>query len=195
MKIRIPSVMAVYALLLVSAVPVAYATADDVPLPVNAVSSQQPFIQTLQKAEAGDAKAQYDVARFYQTGSGVTQDAAKAIQWLTKAAEQGLVEAETSLGSAYDVGMGVPLSNRKAVYWWQKAARHGSDYALRCLGYAYIEGRGVAQSNLYAYVIWKQLPPDDAEAMAVLKALRKNLSAEEIARGDQMTLDGVFKGE
>ena len=193
MRIRIPSAMAVFAMLLVLAVPVA--TADVLPVSVKTSSAQQSFVQTLQKAEAGDALAQYDVARFYQTGSGVTQDAAKAIQWLTKAAEQGLVEAETSLGSAYDVGMGVPLSNRKAVYWWQKAARQGSDYALRCLGYAYIEGRGVAPSNLYAYVIWKQLPPDDAEAMAVLQALRKNLSAGEIAKGDKMTLDGVFKGE
>lgn len=152
------------------------------------------FSQVLKAAEEGDAKAQYDVARSYQTGGGVAKDEAKAIYWLAKSAEQGLMEAETSLGSAYDLGMGVPISNRKAVYWWQKAAKQGSEFALRCLGYSYIEGRGVTQNNLYAYVVWHQLPSDDVEVADVLRALRKNLSSEEIAKGDSMTLDDVFLG-
>ena len=150
------------------------------------------FSQKLAKAKAGDVRAQYDLARSYQTGVNGVVDEEKAIFWLQKAADQGLMEAETSLGSAYDTGMGVPISSRKAVFWWQRAAKHGSLFALRCLGYSYIEGRGVAPSNLRAYVIWRQLPPDDAEAVGILEALRKNLSAEELAKGDAMTLEDVF---
>ncbi len=157
-----------------------------------ALVAAQSFAQRISRAEAGDARAQYDVARSYQTGRDGVLDEVKAVFWLQKAADQGLMEAETSLGSAYDTGMGVPISNQKAVYWWQRAARHGSIFALRCLGYSYIEGRGVAPSNLYAYVIWRQLPSDDVEAAGVLEALRRNLSAEEQAKGDTMTLDDVF---
>ena len=148
--------------------------------------------ELIAKAKAGDARAQYDLARSYQTGMDGVVDEGKAVFWLQKAADQGLMEAETSLGSAYDTGMGVPISNAKAVFWWQRAARHGSLFALRCLGYSYIEGRGVAPSNLNAYVIWRQLPPDDAEAVGILEALRKNLSAAELAKGDAMTLEDVF---
>jgi len=198
MKICISSILLVSVLVfpLVPGLSYAHAISDDPATPVSIDTSvpRQDFAQLLQKAEAGDARAQYDVARAYQTGQGVATDHAKAMSWLAKAAEQGLMEAETSLGSAYDLGMGVPLSNRKAVYWWQRAARQGSGFALRCLGYSYIEGRGVAQNNLYAYVIWRRLPSDDAEASDVLKALRKNLSEEEIAKGDSMTLDDVFRG-
>ena len=195
MEIRGSSVMlaSVLALPLMFCQPVAFAASDSSQALAETAADQQSFTLALEKAEAGDAKAQYDVARFYQTGKGIAPDHAKAVEWLVKAAEQGLMEAETSLGSAYDLGMGVPISNQKAVYWWQKAAKQGSGFALRCLGYSYIEGRGVAQNNLYAYVIWKQLPADDAEASDVLKALRKNLSAEETAKGDRMTLDEVFQ--
>ena len=195
MEIRGSSVMlaSVLALPLMFCQPVAFAASDNTQALAETAADQQSFTLALEKAEAGDAKAQYDVARFYQTGKGIAPDHAKAVEWLVKAAEQGLMEAEASLGSAYDLGMGVPISNQKAVYWWQKAAKQGSGFALRCLGYSYIEGRGVAQNNLYAYVIWKQLPADDAEASDVLKALRKNLSAEETAKGDRMTLDEVFQ--
>lgn len=197
MKSHLPSVITASALVLslVSGMPVARAAPDESIISVDSAAARQSFEQSLMKAERGDAQAQYDVARSYQTGMGVVPDSAKAVEWLNKAAEQGLVAAETSLGSAYDAGMGVPLSNQKAVYWWQRAARHGSDYALRCLGYAYIEGRGVAQNNLHAYVVWKQLPSGDAEAEAVLQALRKNLSAEEITKGDELTLDDVFNSQ
>ena len=196
MEIRFSTVMVAFVLVLplMLGQPAVSAGSDSPLAPVETAVDQPSFAKVLQQAEAGDARAQYDVARFYQTGQGVAPDHAKAIQWLIKAAEQGLMEAETSLGSAYDLGMGVPISNQKAVYWWQKAARQGSVFALRCLGYSYIEGRGVDQNNLYAYVVWKQLPSDDTEATDVLQALRKNLSAEEIAKGDSMTLDDVFQG-
>lgn len=44
-------------------------------------------------AEAGDAKAQFDLAVAYDEGIGVPVDDAKAVEWYTKAAEHGHARA------------------------------------------------------------------------------------------------------
>ena len=190
LRILFTKTVIIVALLLISIISKVFAQVKDISTNNN---ESQKFTKVLQLAESGDAQAQFEVACAYQTGRGVNVDDQKAVKWLSKAAEQGLVAAETALGSAYDIGMGVPLNNQKAIFWWQKAARHGSNYALKCLGYSYIEGRGVEQSNLYAYAIWQQLPPNDEEAVDVMKALRKNLSADDVSKAEKMTLDDIFE--
>lgn len=183
----------VLALALALGAPASYAS-DDLPASVNTEEARQQFSAYLQKAEAGDAEAQFDVARSYQTGMGIPPNYARAGQWLTKAAEQGLEKAEVALGNAYDLGMGVPLDSEAAVRWWQKAAKHGNVSALKSLAYAYFEGRGVDKSYLNSYVVWQQLPLDDEEAQDAIQALRRGMSAELLERADRMTLDDVFAG-
>lgn len=51
-------------------------------------------------AEQGDAKAQYNLALFYQHGAGVEKSHAKALEWLEKAAAQHLPDAQLALGEA-----------------------------------------------------------------------------------------------
>ena len=41
------------------------------------------FNQTQQLANKGDANAQYFLASLYETGKGVRQDYAKAVEWLS----------------------------------------------------------------------------------------------------------------
>ena len=65
------------------------AWADDVP----------DFRGTLQAAEQGNAKAQYNLGVRYDNGLGVRQDYTQAVQWYRKAAEQGDAEAQFNLGS------------------------------------------------------------------------------------------------
>ncbi len=182
------------ALMLALGTPVGYAASDDVTAPVNTDEARQKFSEYLQKAEAGDAEAQFDVARSYQTGMGVPPNYARAGDWLKKAAEQGLEKAQVALGNAYDLGMGVPMDDEASVRWWQKAARRGNVSALKSLAYAYFEGRGVDKSYLNSYVLWQQLPVDDEEAQDAIQALRRGMSDELIAKADEMTLDDVFGG-
>jgi hypothetical protein len=47
------------------------------------------FIVWLPMAQAGDAKAQFNVGRCYQRGYGIEQNSGNAISWLMKAADQG----------------------------------------------------------------------------------------------------------
>ena len=51
------------------------------------------FQETLQAAEQGNAKAQYNLGVMYDKGLGVRQDDAQAVQWYRRAKEQGAAEA------------------------------------------------------------------------------------------------------
>jgi TPR repeat protein len=56
-------------------------------------------METIKKAELGDAEAQYQMALWHTEGSAiiVKKDNAKAAEWLTKAAGQGHEEAQKKL--------------------------------------------------------------------------------------------------
>lgn len=75
-----------------------------------------------QRAEEGDAEAQYMLGDRYLNGEGVTQDASEAVKWLRKAAEQGNDEAQFALGLTYFKGMGVSQDYAEAAKWLRKAA-------------------------------------------------------------------------
>src|SRR5512146_1476818 len=79
------------------------ARAQEVPSPASpAISSK------LQgKAEKGDLKAQFQLARAYETGSGVTQDYAEAVRWYERAAHRGEPASQCNLGRMYADGRGV----------------------------------------------------------------------------------------
>jgi Sel1 repeat len=75
------------------------------------------------KAEAGDAIAQFDVAKAYMTGAGVARDPNMALVWLHKSAAQDYVGAEYALGRMYQQGLGIPKDPLQAAKWFRKAAR------------------------------------------------------------------------
>lgn len=76
-----------------------------------------------QKADAGDAIAQYDLARAYIAGTGVAKDAQQGIAWLRKSAVQDYVGAEYALGRLYQQGVGLPKDPHEAANWFRKAAK------------------------------------------------------------------------
>ena len=70
-----------------------------------------------QRAEQGDADAQYNLGFVYQTGLGVPQDFVEAVRWYRLAADQGFAEAQANLGRAYYTGQGVPQDYVEAHKW------------------------------------------------------------------------------
>lgn len=60
-----------------------------------------------QRAEEGDAAAQYMLGLSYMGGSGVEQNYAEAAKWLRLAALQGQAAAQFTLGYLYQEGKGV----------------------------------------------------------------------------------------
>jgi len=90
-----------------------------------------------QKANQGNAEAQYKLGKLYENSKGVPQDYNKAIEWYTKAAEQGNSYAQYSLGKLYENSKGVPQDYNKAIEWYTKAAEQGSIIAQGQLGELY----------------------------------------------------------
>ena len=75
-----------------------------------------------QKAEQGDADAQFILGASYYHGKGVPQDYVEAAKWWRKAAEQDQAYAQEYLGFAYSYGLGVPHDDVLAHMWYNLAA-------------------------------------------------------------------------
>lgn len=80
-----------------------------------------------EKAESGDAQAQYLLGWCYGTGNaGLTQDYYMATVWLEKAAQQGYEAAQYFLGWCYYYGHGVKKDYKQAEHWYGEAAKQGN---------------------------------------------------------------------
>ena len=67
-------------------------------------SAQTPLAATQQRAEEGDAAAQYNLGVSYEYELGVPQDGALALAWFRQAADEGDVAAQYHLGAMYARG-------------------------------------------------------------------------------------------
>lgn len=102
------------------------------------------FKQTLPKAEAGDAKAQFELAEMFETGDGTKLDMQQAIKWTIKAADQGYPDAQFKMGWMYANGIGLRQDYAAAAKWYRLAATfHNHTEAQFRLGELYFNGRGV----------------------------------------------------
>ena len=75
-----------------------------------------------QRAEQGDADAQYNLGFVYDTGLGVPQDYTEAAAWYRLAADQGHTDAQHNLGVMYSTRRGVPQDDVEAHRWANLAA-------------------------------------------------------------------------
>ena len=75
---------------------------DDVTKTQNEEKQEQEALKRLcERAENGDAQAQFELGKCYAQGSGVEQSMSDAIEWYRKAAEQGNADAQDDLGLCY----------------------------------------------------------------------------------------------
>ncbi len=72
-------------------------------------------------ANAGDAAAQYYLAKLYLEGHGPTNDVPRGVDLMTKAAKSGYPEAQAQLGLMYAMGLGVTVDNALAYDWLSKS--------------------------------------------------------------------------
>ena len=73
----------------------------------------------------------------YREGSGVGQDAQKAVEWFRKAADLGNTFAMVHLGECLESGQGIKKSRAEAIRWYKKAEAAGNSRArdrLQALG-------------------------------------------------------------
>lgn len=93
------------------------------------------------KAEQGDAMAQFNLGAKYHHGDGVKQNFRKAKTWYEKSAEQGDAFAQYNLGVMYLDGEGVRPDDGKAKELFGRACDNGS--TLGCESYRDFNDRGL----------------------------------------------------
>ena len=91
------------------------------------------FVKTKKKAEAGDAKAQFELGYIYYNGKGVPKDYAESAKWYRKAADQGDAATQSILGDMYYNGYGVPKDLVQAHAWFNIAGANGDEGGKKSL--------------------------------------------------------------
>lgn len=151
-------------------------------------------INELKKAaEAGDARAQYDLAKVYY--SDLVKDGAynekQALYWFEKAAEQGFADAQYWYGHCLKCGVGIRFSNkRSAVVWFEKAAEQGHTAAQKELYRAYIDGVN-CERNYGKALRWLKsvIDTEDREAEYELASLYESGTVVKDINGKQILPD------
>ena len=93
------------------------------------------------------------------TGTGVTKDYEKALNWYNNAAKQGSADAEFGLGYMYEQGLGVKKDYGQAFLYYSSAARQGHPTAQNNLGSMYERGEGM-RKDLHKAAAWYQKAAD-----------------------------------
>ncbi|MCA9510793.1 MAG: sel1 repeat family protein, partial [Myxococcales bacterium] len=97
-------------------------------------------------ADAGSARAQYDLALLYTRGTGVFRSQAIARRWLEKAVAQDFPPALALYADMLRRGRGVAADPVEALRLSERAAEAGNLEGLHSAGLAYAQGVGAEQS-------------------------------------------------
>lgn len=132
------------------------------------------YAATLVCAEAGVARAQWNLGRMYGTGWGVGQDLATAEIWYRRSAEQGFLNAEISIALTLAAGTPTDAQLAEALTWFIRAANQGDSFAMMRVAQAYEGGLGTPVDLLKAaawYIVATGFnEPAAFEPMAALQA-------------------------
>lgn len=91
-----------------------------------------------QRAEAGDAEAQWELARYYWENPECGTTLYDGIGWARMAAEQGHPKVEVEIGRFCEER----FDEQQAIMWYERAVAHGNVLGDYYLGLSYKEGRG-----------------------------------------------------
>lgn len=148
----------------------------------------------LEKAQKGDANAQFELGLMYASGDGVPKDSTEAVKWYRKAAEQGHARAQYSIGYMYYIGDGVPKDATEAVQWFRKAAEQGNVPAQYGLGLSYARGNGVIQDLVEGHAWINVAGAFGAEgAKESLALCEKLMTREQIAEATKLARERFEK--
>lgn len=97
-----------------------------------------------ERADSGDAKALYDLARLYDKGyDSIPVDSVRSTALYLKSAEAGYAPARNYIGFRYYLGESLKQDVDSALYWIRLAAEDGDITAATNLGYLLTEGEGI----------------------------------------------------
>jgi TPR repeat protein len=97
------------------------------------ISKKNCYLLALNKAEAGDAEAQFGLGLRFSIESS-RQDLPQAAEWYRKAADQNHHLAQFNLGIMLSHGQGIAKDDSTALIWFRRAAERGDPGAQFNLG-------------------------------------------------------------
>ncbi len=106
-------------------------------------------------AESGDPRGALYIGVLYDTGLGVRQNPAEAMDWYKRAALAGSAVGAFNAGVLYDSGLGVPKDPLQAAHWYGLAAAKGFGRAEYNLAQLYESGTGVAKDRRRAVALFR----------------------------------------
>ena len=116
-----------------------------------------PPLETLrERAEAGDADAQFELALRYRDGRGVARDPRASLHWSRRAADQGHGAALDNVGFHYFQGLGVGQDFDVAFGYFKSAAARGSAWGWYNLGRCHFGALGTTQDFGRAIDAWRR---------------------------------------
>ena len=118
-----------------------------------------------EKADSGDAAAQYKLGVLLEGDDNTPPNYAQAVLWIRKSADQGYPAAENELGILYEHAEGVPFDEGLYLSWVQKAADQNYPPAEDELGSIYL----TENSKLHDYAkaaVWFKKAADQGYAKA-----------------------------
>jgi len=98
-------------------------------------------------ADAGDAKAMFEIGSRYADGRGVKSDMSEASKWYTRSAELGFAPAQYRIGNFYEKGIGVKRDVATAKTWYQLSAEQGNASAMHNLAVLFAMGADGTTDN------------------------------------------------
>lgn len=153
----------------------------------SAAQTVSPVAIWLDRAERGDASAQFWLGAAYESGRGIKRDLAEAIKWLGKSAKQGNPDAQFLLGQMYENAEGFSQNYVRAAEWYRIACedrpdRGGTGQGCNQLGLLYLEGKGVERNLVEAYKYFKI-----AGVERNVQSARSLMTADEIDLAERQT--------
>lgn len=105
------------------------------------LAEEQATGQLRTQAEAGDAKAMYQLGYRYEYAIGVSHDRGKALDWYRKAAAAGNMDGSGAIADFFYHGWGAAADLEQARSWAQKAAKAGNVRAQVVLARLSLKGQ------------------------------------------------------
>lgn len=109
-----------------------------------------------EKAEQGDANAEFKLGLAFSVGNGVEQNLEEAVAWYRKAVERGHTSAIYNLGVFYHYGRGVTKNLQEAVRLYQLAAEKDHNGAMNNLAVCYERGEGTKRDMAKALDLYRE---------------------------------------
>ena len=141
-------------------------------------------------ADKGSLEALVNLGAAYQHGNGVPVNYAEAMKYFSAAAHAGVYSAYHNMGNMYLEGHDdIQQDYSEAARCYRQAADKGHDDSQYGMGVLCAAGKGVPRDPVQAFMWYNLAGATQPKAAKERDALRRSLTPEQLAEGEQLTHD------